>query len=137
MAEALQQHSPRKRKVSRKELIMALLRGGIIDQKSGALDRAIQRFSKALSIAPDHPAGYMFRGGAWALKGDLRRAIDDYNAAIRLDLSCAEGYYRRGMIWQQLGMPSRSKMDFQKAADLDPKYDRRSHAGATDGAFLP
>ncbi len=134
MAEALQKQSPRTRKVSRKEFIVALLRGGIIDQKSGALDRAIQRFSKALSMAPEHPAGYMFRGGAWAQKGELRRAIDDYNAAIRLDLSCAEGYYRRGKIWQQLGMSSRSEMDFKKAADLDPKYDLQQRPGAWDGA---
>lgn len=135
MAEAQEHHGSRTRKASRKERIVALLRGGVIDQKSGALDRAIQRFSKALSMAPEHPAGYMFRGSAWAQKGELRRAIEDYNAAIRLDLSCAEGYYRRAVIWQQLGLASRSEMDFKKAADLDEKYRRQLRPGAAGGAF--
>ncbi len=125
MARALQPKAPGARKISRKELVLALLRGGIIDQKSGALDRAIQRFSKALTIAPEHPAGYMFRGSAWEKKGELQRAIADYNAAIRLDLSRPEGYYRRAMVWQRLGMISRSSLDFQKAADLDPQYARK------------
>lgn len=119
---------------NRKERIITLLRGGILDQKSGALDRAIQRFSKALAMAPDHPAGYIFRGAAWEKKGELRRAIADYNVAIRLDLSCAQGYYRRGLAWKKLGLRSRSDMDFQKAADLNAKYDRRPPSDAEGAA---
>lgn len=135
MAKALQQTNSGTRKISRKELLLALLKNGILDQKSGALDKAIQRFSKALSIAPQHPAGYMFRASAWTQKGELQRAIADYNAAIRLDLSCAEGYYRRAMVWQQLGMSSRSEMDFKKAADLDPNYELRENSDAAGSAY--
>lgn len=53
-------------------------------------DVAIDDFSRAIQINPEHAPAYFHRAIAWENKGELDQALDDYARAIRLDPDNAE-----------------------------------------------
>jgi tetratricopeptide (TPR) repeat protein len=84
-------------------------------------DEAIQAFSKAIEINPEHASAYNNRGAAWHRKGDYEKAIADFSKAIEIDPKDDRSYYDRGLAWYKKGGFDRAIADLSKAIELDPK----------------
>ena len=65
----------------------------------GRLDKAIEDYTKAIELNPQHANAYHNRGLAWSKKGDRDKAIEDYNKAIELNPQYADAYNNRGNAW--------------------------------------
>lgn len=82
---------------------------------------------------------HIYRGIAFAKKGEINRAIADYDKAIELSPKNAIAYNNRGYAYNELGQYDRAIADFDQAIDFDPKsstaYNNRGYAYFNKGAF--
>ena len=84
--------------------------------------RAIEDFSKAISLNLYGGGVYYNRGIAYADKGDFERAIKDLSKAIVLDSDNAEAYNSRGAAYGEKGNYERTISDCTRAIELNPNY---------------
>src|SRR5262245_33716938 len=87
---------------------------------AGNADRAIDDFSKAISIDPRYTDAYVTRGRAWHSKGHLARALEDYNKAVALDPRSSFAYNNRGIARKEMQDLTGAIGDFDKAIMLNP-----------------
>lgn len=71
---------------------------GLIHDRLGDTQRAIEEYSQAIRIAPDFADAYNHRGLAYFGLGNLEEAIQDCSQAIRLAPDFADAYHNRGLI---------------------------------------
>jgi len=58
-------------------------------------DDAIDDFSRAIRINPEHSLGYYNRAMSWEVKGNLDQALDDYARLLQIDPEFADARTRR------------------------------------------
>lgn len=58
-------------------------------------DDAIDDFSRAIQINPEHSLGYYNRAMAWEAKGNADQALDDYTRLLNIDPEFADARVRR------------------------------------------
>jgi tetratricopeptide (TPR) repeat protein len=95
---------------------------------------AIETFTRGLSIEPNNPVLYRWRGHRYLSVRELDRAMDDLTRGSRLD-STNYG------IWYHLGIVRYARSDFTGAADafrraLPRAPDASEAAGATDWLWM-
>jgi tetratricopeptide (TPR) repeat protein len=95
-------------------------RGGAY-QSLGNHQRAIEDFSKAVSLDPSLPYSFINRGVSWARLGAFDRAIGDFGEALRVDPKNARAYNNRGGAHRDRGESELAMADFHRAIALDPK----------------
>ncbi|ETV85962.1 hypothetical protein, variant 1 [Aphanomyces astaci] len=83
--------------------------------------RAIEFFSMAMSIRPNHARYFLARGNSLRAINEHESAIHDFDMAIDLDSTCASYYATRGTCHRKLGMPADALVDFTLAIELDVK----------------
>jgi tetratricopeptide (TPR) repeat protein len=98
-----------------------LLIRGVLHQKAGEYDKAIDDFSEVLKIDSRNRMAYSNRAIAWKQKGQLELALGDYNEALRLDPKSALTWHNRGAVWASEGNFKRAAADFREAIRLDPE----------------
>lgn len=76
---------------------------GQLKLEEGDLDGAIIKFSKVLSMKPDHVGAHNGLGMVLMEKGDLDGAIGTYREAIRIDPKAPEPYYNLGIVLRRVG----------------------------------
>ena len=86
--------------------------------KKGQLDRAIDDFSRTISIDPKNSVAYYKRGDTYAKKGQYDRAIDDFSSAIFIDPKNTDAYFMRGVAYAVTGNIKNMNSNFQKACNL-------------------
>ena len=103
------------------------------------IDMAIDVYSRAIELNPNHAASYSNRGAAYQIKRDFDCAIEDYNKAIALDPDYAQAYSNRGNAHFKKGGIDKAIADCNKAIELDPElaqaYYNRGVAYQTKGDF--
>jgi tetratricopeptide (TPR) repeat protein len=95
------------------------LRGQAYEQ-IGALQKAVQDFTKYIELRPSDPKGYIERADARNFNLDHQAAIEDYNRAIKLAKSSAAGHIGRGLAYAGLGKYDQAIKDYQQALRLNP-----------------
>lgn len=85
-------------------------------------DRALEDFSKVISMAPTYFPGYLERGGIFLEQGLYDRAIEDESKAISLDAGLVNAYVTRGKAYLLKGDPVQSFKDFEYALALNPGW---------------
>ena len=65
--------------------------------------KAIENYSIALEICPNHFKALFNRGFAFDKIGEFQKAIDDYSLAIKIDPSNAFTYYNKGISLDRKG----------------------------------
>ena len=58
-------------------------------------DDAIDDFSRAIHVNPEHSLGYYNRAMAWEAKGNAEQALDDYTRLLNIDPEFADAKSRR------------------------------------------
>jgi hypothetical protein len=86
------------------------------------LEEAIEAYTKALAIKPDHAEAYNNMGNALKEQGKLEEAIDAYNKALAIKPDSAEAYYNMGNALKVQGKLEEAIKAFNKALDIKPDY---------------
>ena len=84
----------------------------------GNTQEAIDHYSKAIHIMPDHIVIYNNRGDAYIKLGMYQDAIEDYSEAIRLKPDHADFYNKRGSVYLHQRKNDLGCRDAQKACEL-------------------
>jgi tetratricopeptide (TPR) repeat protein len=85
-------------------------------------DKAIEAYTSAIALNPNHAKAYNNRGIAYEKKGQYDRAIGDYNRVIAINPNLAEAYNNRGYAYYSKGQHDRAIEDYNKAITLNPNY---------------
>ena len=86
------------------------------------VNKAIERYSYAIELNPNHTHAYNNRGIAYGNTGDFDRAVEDFNTAIELNSSYAIAYNSRGTVHGIKGDYDRAIVDFTKAIEQKRDY---------------
>ncbi|MEK7485861.1 MAG: tetratricopeptide repeat protein [Planctomycetota bacterium] len=96
---------------------MFYLRGIIWDlQKNWA--QAIQDYSEAIRLNPQHAKSFKERGVSYSKQGEIEQALKDYSSAILLNPQYFHVYYLRGSLKKLQGDLNEAKKDMQEALRL-------------------
>jgi tetratricopeptide (TPR) repeat protein len=91
---------------------------GVAYAKLGQDQRAVEDYTKAISLKRDYVDAYNDRGVAYAKLGQYQRAIEDYTKAIRLKQDYADAYNNRGITYFKQGSKKLCCDDLLKACKL-------------------
>ncbi len=93
---------------------------GVVFNKKGDYERAIDDLNRAIESNPNYPNPYNHRGNVWSRLGKSTNALKDFDKAIELNNKYALAFYNRGVELERLGNESASIDDYKKAISLDP-----------------
>jgi len=83
-------------------------------------DLAINYFTQAIQLNPNHGDAYLFRAGEYKEKGDYDKAIADYNEMVRI---APEIYiYERGCLYEEIGDFRKAIADFEETLRFNPNH---------------
>jgi len=99
---------------------MVYFHRGVAYEKAGNAERAIDDYTRAISLFPSYYEAFFSRGTAYERLGRLDRALADYSKAISLKPSSYEAYTNRGLVNKKLGRRSEAIADFGRAVALSP-----------------
>lgn len=110
--------------------------------ENGQYDKAIEEYTKAISINPNNYEYYYKRGIAYSNEGKHENAIEDFTKAIntdkRIDL-LGSPYYYRGNAYNKIGQYDKAIKDFTEAIswkhDNYGAYLNRGNAYVDKGEF--
>ena len=113
---------------TRKELAIAHARLGLAHSAIRDSQLAVEHYTKAIELDPDHPGSYHNRARELTRKGDFAAALADYDTEIGLlegrdtdSPRLAEVYWLRGAVRRRLEQMERAVADFNKAMKLGLK----------------
>ena len=92
---------------------------GLTQKRMGALDRAIENFSKAVSLFPEDGEIYRELGAAYLLKANLPEAQKNLERARSLSPSDALTYFYLGRVYSEQKLADEALQSFLRARDLD------------------
>ncbi|MYD23335.1 MAG: tetratricopeptide repeat protein [Holophagales bacterium] len=86
------------------------------------INKAIERYSHAIELNPNHTHAYNNRGIAYENTDDFDRAIEDFDTAIRLNPNYAIAYNNRGAAYHDKGDIDCAIEDLNMAIKLNRSY---------------
>lgn len=101
-------------------LVYSLLGGAYA--KAGQYQKAMENFSKVISMNPNDPDAYNEIGIIYSLYGKDKLAIENYSKAIRLQPAYIKAYYNRGKIYDKIGFYQRAINDLNNAIRMKNIY---------------
>lgn len=100
-----------------------LVNRGIIHNRNGDIQAAIDDFNAALASDPNLPEAYINRGNSHFLAGRYDLAITDYERALATGLKKAHiAWYNIGLAYESKGEPEMARAAYEKALALNPDF---------------
>lgn len=93
--------------------------GGAYSEK-GEFDKAIGRYTEAVTVNPGYLEAYNNRGLAYAAVGQYGKAVADFDSVIRINPRFAGAYFSRGRASLAMKKYGEAEADFIESAALDP-----------------
>jgi Tfp pilus assembly protein PilF len=106
-----------------RERALEIWREGTARLLEGALDEAVDLFSRSLRLHPTAEA-YTFRGWAYSFQGRLDEAIEECRKAIATDPAFGNPYNDIGCYLMEKGSPEEAVTWFEQAKRA-PRYEPR------------
>lgn len=88
----------------------------------GKPEKAIEDFTAALEINPEHIPSLMGRGFIRFQQNESAEAIEDFSAVVSINPKAAEAWNNRGFNRQRIGEFGEALMDYTEATTLAPNY---------------
>lgn len=108
---------------------------GLSQKRMGALDRAIENFSKAASLSPEDGEIYRELGTAYLLKANLPEAQNNLERARSLSPNDAMTYFYLGRVYTERKLTDEALQAFLRAKELNPHLpELYYHLGMAYGA---
>ena len=98
------------------------IRRGVEAGQRGQYSEAIEDFTKAIELEPDHADAFSLRGLAYDRQGEYEHAIEDFTKAIELKSDHADAFSLRGLAYDRQGEYEHAIEDFTKAIELKPDH---------------
>ncbi len=95
---------------------------GMMLAAQGQNDRAIEVFTKAGKLRPEHSWLYIGLGVALNNKQDYKAAAGYLEKAVALEPNPVNGLFQLGMASFKLGAQERAQQCFERVAELEPKF---------------
>ncbi len=95
---------------------------GVSLAQQGKMDEAIENFSKALQIYPDHVEAHMALGLALAQQGKMSEAMAHYSEGLRIQPDYAEGHLTMGQMLEYQGKTDEAIEHYSEAVRILPHY---------------
>ena len=83
--------------------------------------KAIEYYSRAISLSPFGAGHYYFRGVALYKNREIERAGEDFDKVIFLDASFESAYVYRGLCRMEMGEYRKALEDYKTALEINPK----------------
>jgi tetratricopeptide (TPR) repeat protein len=88
--------------------------------KNGEIDKAIDAYTKAVNISPDHSDAWRCRASAYIRKGLFDKAIEDCNQALAANRANARAYNERAVCHGAKGDLQAALLDYSEAVRVAP-----------------
>lgn len=95
---------------------------GIVYQKQGKLEAAIEAFKMAISIDPNLAEAHANLGSGYGMQGKLDDALAAFKKAIHINPNLVEVYSHLGHIYSVQGRLDEAIVQYQKAIAINPDY---------------
>ncbi|MFO8063756.1 MAG: tetratricopeptide repeat protein [Spirochaetota bacterium] len=82
--------------------------------------RAIEDFSRTLSLDDDNWKAYYYRGMVHRLQGDYRRALSDLNRCLELEVGEFDSLFARAQVYFDIGDYQKALSDCDAALEAEP-----------------
>lgn len=100
-----------------------LVNRGIIKNRTGDIDSAMDDFNAALDIKSDIGEAYLNRGNSHYLRGRYADALADYKAAISYEVSKPwAAWYNIGLAHEALKDTEQARAAYLKALEINPGF---------------
>lgn len=102
------------------EDVSELIRAGLAKREERKYKEAINLFSRAIIINPNHSEAYYHRGftkNYLPPDGDIKGTLEDYSKAIEIEPYYFKAYKSRGQLYYSLGNARKALPDLKKAAE--------------------
>jgi len=103
------------------ENAQAYYKRGLAWRKKKNRKLAIQDFSKAISLNPNHAGAWFQRGNLYLFEENYDQALHNLNKAIELNPNRSNSYNDRGNAYHAKGNIEKALLDYNKAIKLNPK----------------
>lgn len=87
--------------------------------EDGQYDKAVEEFTEALSVNPDHPMAHLGLAITYMQMGRNDEAFEKFDRTLSLDPSLAAAYADKGILLDRLGRYEEALANYKKALDLD------------------
>lgn len=97
---------------------------GVMLDRSGRQQEAINSFDEAIVRNPSLPLAWYYRGSQLSDMGDSEGALKNFDEAIRLDSTYAEAWHNRAVALSRINRVGEAITSCETAVKLRPKYAR-------------
>ena len=104
------------------ERAMAHFNSGVAISAIRDFQSAIDQYSEAITLNPEHVRAYTNRGIAKDALGHFEDSIMDFSEALRIDPQNEKAYFGRGSAKAELGQYSEAIVEYEGALRINPKY---------------
>ena len=94
---------------------------GLNRRDHGDLMGAMEDYTRALALEPDHAWTHQLRGSAYHEQGKLEEALADYDKATEADPNLTYAWIHRARVWLEMRQPQRAILDLKAAIALQPE----------------
>lgn len=101
---------------------------GVLSNKLGNTEGAVQEFRTTLQLDPNHAqarkavaAFYINRGAAARQQHQLNQALQDLQEAVKVDPGSSTAYLELGQAYEESGRGAEAVQEYQAAVNADPK----------------
>jgi tetratricopeptide (TPR) repeat protein len=127
-------------KTLRKREYAYVFRAYVIQKQSG-IEHALDDMDTAITLAPQDPMIYMWRGSIFGNAHDYEKALEAYSTVLRLQFktNAALVFAARGICYAYLGQRDEAMQDFTHGIEVNPfeplTYNNRASVLAKDGQY--
>lgn len=109
--------------LTREDRKKTLVNRGIIHNRNGALQAALDDFNAALEIDDSLAEAYLNRGNSFYLAGDNDSAIADYEKALTLEVNRPwAAWYNIGLAYEAKKDKAKAREAYKQALSLNPDF---------------
>ena len=101
---------------------MAYYYRGSVFEKRGQLEKALQDYTRAITIYPSYVEAYSDRGATFEKLGMVQNALEDFDRAIELNPYYYNAYNNKGTLYGKAGSFGEAITSFNKAIEINPNF---------------
>ncbi len=110
-------------KTTRRDRLKTLVNRGVIHNRNGAVQSALDDFNAALEIDGEAAEAYLNRGNSWFLASRFEDALDDYEASLELGVKEPwAAWYNIGLVHDVRKNENDARKAYEMALEMKPDF---------------